>query len=130
MQRMLATRAVLGGEQSGHVLLLDHAPTGDGLLTGLHLLSRVAETRKPLAELAGMMTRFPQVLVAVRVDDKQAAMSSQRLTEAIAAAEHELGDNGRVLVRPSGTEPVIRVMVEAADRGQAQRLVERIASRM
>lgn len=126
LERMLEINAVLGGEQSGHVLLLDHATTGDGMLTGLHLLSRMAETKQSLADLAGVVTKFPQALLAVRVADKAAAMSSPQLTDAIAEAEAELGDNGRVLVRPSGTEPVIRVMVEASDEltaGQVARLI-------
>jgi phosphoglucosamine mutase len=128
LDRMRTAGLVLGGEQSGHVVLLDHATTGDGVLTGLHLLSRVAETGKPLADLASVMRRLPQVLVAVGVEDRAAAMSSPALADAIAAAEHELGGGGRVLVRPSGTEPVIRVMVEAADESTAHTHAERIAA--
>jgi phosphoglucosamine mutase len=128
LERMLETGAVLGGEQSGHVVLRDYAPTGDGLLSGLHLLARVAESGRPLAELASAMTRFPQALVAVRVVDKAAAMASPKLSTAIAAAERELNGNGRVLVRPSGTEPVVRVMVEAREERIANALAARVAN--
>jgi len=113
---------VLGGEQSGHIILADHATTGDGLLTGLHLLATAASRGQPLADLARVMTRYPQVLITVGGVDKSAAASSRELAAAVRSAEAELGDSGRVLVRPSGTEPAVRVMVEAVDPGQAQRL--------
>jgi phosphoglucosamine mutase len=119
---------VLGGEQSGHIILADHATTGDGLLTGLHLLATAAARGQPLAELARVMTRYPQVLITVRGVDKAAAASSSELAEAVRSAEAELGDSGRVLVRPSGTEPAVRVMVEAVDFGQAQRLADGLAA--
>jgi len=128
LERMHAEGVVLGGEPSGHVVLLDHATTGDGLLTGLQLLSRVAGTGRPLAELAAVMTRLPQVLVGVAVTDRAAAMSSPDLVAAVADAERELGDSGRILVRPSGTEPVIRVMVEAPDEETAQQVAQRVAA--
>ncbi|MFC4057748.1 phosphoglucosamine mutase [Planomonospora corallina] len=116
----------LGGEQSGHVIMLDHATTGDGLLTSLHLLAAVAHQGRPLAELASVMTRLPQVLVNVKGVDRAKA-SVPALAEAVAEAERELGETGRVLIRPSGTEPMIRVMVEAASPEQAERLAERLA---
>jgi phosphoglucosamine mutase len=125
LERMRADGVSLGGEQSGHVILLDHATTGDGVLTGLHLLARMAETGKGLAELADVVTRLPQVLVNVRVADKDAAMA--RLFELTAAAEDELGGDGRVLVRPSGTEPLIRVMVEAPTEELARAVAESLA---
>ncbi len=118
----------LGGEQSGHVVFLDHATTGDGVLTALQLLSRVAASRRPLSELAAVMERMPQVLVNVRVPDKAAAMESAELADAVRAAETELGDTGRVLVRPSGTEPVVRVMVEAATEEAARTTADRVAA--
>ena len=120
----------LGGEQSGHVLLLEHATTGDGVLTGLHLLARVASTGKSLAELAAVMRRLPQVLVNVRGVDKSRAAGAAldpALAEAVSTAEAELADSGRVLLRPSGTEPMVRVMVEAADAEQAHQLADRLA---
>jgi len=119
---------VLGGEQSGHVIMLAHATTGDGLLTAIQLLAQVAATGKPIAELAAVMTRLPQVLVNVRGVDKTRMGSSVELTTAVAAAESELGTSGRVLLRPSGTEPLVRVMVEAADVDQARAVADRLAA--
>ncbi len=116
-----------GGEQSGHVIMLDHATTGDGVLTSLHLLSAMARTGRPLAELAKVMHRLPQVLINVRGVDKSRAKTSAELTAAIEAAESELGDTGRVLIRPSGTEPMVRVMVEAAAEDQAHAVATRLA---
>ncbi|MGF1426384.1 phosphoglucosamine mutase [Kitasatospora sp. LaBMicrA B282] len=117
----------LGGEQSGHVILLDHATTGDGTLTGLMLGARLAATKQPLADLATVMTRLPQVLINVKGVDKGRVAGCEELTTAVKAAEVELGGTGRVLLRPSGTEPVVRVMVEAADHDQAERVAEQLA---
>ncbi|MGI4893896.1 MAG: phosphoglucosamine mutase [Janthinobacterium lividum] len=117
----------IGGEQSGHVVLPSHATTGDGVLTAVHLLARMAETGRSLAELAGVMQRLPQVLINVRDVDKTRAGSDEILLAAIAAAEAELGEAGRVLLRPSGTEPLVRVMVEAARTEHAQQIAERLA---
>jgi len=116
-----------GGEQSGHVIMLDHATTGDGVLTGLHLLAAMARRGRPLDELAKVMTRLPQVLINVTGVDKSRAKTSPELSAAVQAAETELGDTGRVLIRPSGTEPMVRVMVEAAEQEQAQAVAERLA---
>ncbi len=124
---MRAGQYALGGEQSGHIILLDHATTGDGLLTALHLLAVAASRGKSLAELVSVMTRYPQVLINIPGVDKSLVGSSHALTAAVRAAEAELGDSGRVLVRPSGTEHAIRVMVEAVDSGQARRLAGRLA---
>jgi phosphoglucosamine mutase len=126
LERMRADGLALGGEQSGHVILLDHATTGDGILTGLHLLGRIAQTGRPLAELASVMTRLPQVLVNVRVPDKAQAMTAAAAL--VADAEAELAGDGRVLVRPSGTEPLVRVMVEAVSAQRAQQVADRIAA--
>jgi phosphoglucosamine mutase len=117
----------LGGEQSGHVIMLDHATTGDGTLTALHLLARVAETGTPLRDLAGVMTRLPQVLVNVRGVDRGGVEECEPLQKAVAEASAELGETGRVLLRPSGTEPVVRVMVEAAEVAQAEAVAARLA---
>ncbi|MCX5194962.1 phosphoglucosamine mutase [Streptomyces sp. NBC_00249] len=117
----------LGGEQSGHVIILDHATTGDGTLTGLLLAARVAATGRPLAELAGVMERLPQVLINVPDVDKSRVRTSGELAAAVADAERELGATGRVLLRPSGTEPLVRVMVEAADIEQARAVAGRLA---
>jgi phosphoglucosamine mutase len=118
----------LGGEQSGHVVMTDFATTGDGLLTALHLLAEVAASGKTLAELAAGVTKFPQVLINVRGVDKAAVDTCAEVQAAVAAAEAELGDEGRVLLRPSGTEPVIRVMVEAATHEKASDVAESLAS--
>ncbi|MEU3610969.1 phosphoglucosamine mutase [Streptomyces sp. NPDC002623] len=117
----------LGGEQSGHVIILDHATTGDGTLTGLMLAARVAETGKSLRELASVMERLPQVLVNVPDVDRSRVGDSAELAVAVAEAERELGATGRVLLRPSGTEPLVRVMVEAADIEQARSVAGRLA---
>jgi phosphoglucosamine mutase len=117
----------LGGEQSGHVIFADHATTGDGVLTGLHIAARVKATGKSLKELASAMTVLPQVLINVKGVDKEAAPSNQPLIAAVVAAEAELGHNGRVLLRPSGTEPVVRVMVEATSQDMAHSLATSLA---
>ncbi|MEU6505422.1 MULTISPECIES: phosphoglucosamine mutase [unclassified Streptomyces] len=117
----------LGGEQSGHVIILDHATTGDGTLTGLLLAARVAETGRSLRELASVMERLPQVLINVPDVDKSRVRTSADLAAAVTEAEHELGETGRVLLRPSGTEPLVRVMVEAADIEQARSVAGRLA---
>jgi phosphoglucosamine mutase len=116
----------LGGEQSGHVVMPAHATTGDGLLTAMHLMSRVAATGRPLAELAGVMTRLPQVLVNVKVADKAAVATSSTVSEAVAEVEAELGETGRVLLRPSGTEQLVRVMVEAPSHEVAEAAAQRL----
>ncbi len=127
LEEMLAGGFVLGGEQSGHIILSELATTGDGLLTALHLMAIVAASGRSLAELAATVPRFPQALVNVRVADKAGALAAEPVLRAVAAAEAELGSAGRVLLRPSGTEPVVRVMVEAAIEADAVRISEQIA---
>jgi len=117
----------LGGEQSGHIVFGDHATTGDGILTGLSLVARMAATGKSLAELATVMTVFPQILINVSGVDRARLEADAGVAEAVAAFSAELGDTGRVLLRPSGTEPVIRVMVEAADQSTADRVAHALA---
>jgi phosphoglucosamine mutase len=117
----------LGGEQSGHIVFSDYATTGDGILTGLSLVARMAETGKTLAELAQVMTVFPQILINVKGVDRERLDGDQGVADAVAAFEAELGDTGRVLLRPSGTEPVVRVMVEAADQATADRVAHALA---
>jgi phosphoglucosamine mutase len=117
----------LGGEQSGHVVLPGHATTGDGLLTALRLMGRVSATGTPLATLTKVMRRLPQVLVNVRVADKAAAVVAPEVTAAVADAEVELGETGRVLLRQSGTEQLVRVMVEASSVQNAQDIADRLA---
>ena len=118
----------LGGEQSGHIIFQEHATTGDGILTGLQLAAEMARTGRTLAELADVMTVFPQVLINVRGVDRTRVHDSAPLAEAVAAEEALLGDSGRVLLRASGTEPMVRVMVEAADQETAQAVAERLAA--
>ncbi|MFG3353671.1 phosphoglucosamine mutase [Streptomyces sp. NPDC048001] len=127
LEAMKESGYALGGEQSGHVIVLDHATTGDGTLTGLMLAARIAATGRSLAELAGVMERLPQILVNVRDVDKSRVGSSAELSQAVAEAERDLGATGRVLLRPSGTEPLVRVMVEAADIEQAHAVAGRLA---
>ncbi|OAH49325.1 phosphoglucosamine mutase [Microbacterium oleivorans] len=126
LERMNEGKFSLGGEQSGHVIMSEYATTGDGLLTGLHLAAEVVRQRKPLSELAKVMTVFPQVLLNVKGVERSRATDPDVL-EAVAAAEAELGDAGRVLLRPSGTEPLVRVMVEAASENTAYKVAERLA---
>jgi phosphoglucosamine mutase len=125
---MLDGKYVLGGEQSGHIIMLDHATTGDGLLTALQLLAQAARQGRTLAELAAVMPRYPQVLINITGADKSLVATSPVLSDAVAAAEAELGESGRVLVRPSGTEPAVRVMVEAKEADQAQQMADRLAA--
>ena len=127
LEAMKAGGYAFGGEQSGHVILLDHATTGDGVLTALHLLAAMARRESPLHELVKVMTRLPQVLINVRGVDKARAGDSPELAAAIESAQAELGETGRVLIRPSGTEPMVRVMVEAAGADQAKAVAERLA---
>lgn len=117
----------LGGEQSGHVIMSRYATTGDGLLTGLQLVSEMARTGKSLAELASIMTVYPQILVNVKDVDRSRAADDEGVQAAVAAVAAELGDSGRVLLRPSGTEQLVRVMVEAADEATARRHAEQLA---
>ena len=127
LEEMRKSGYVLGGEQSGHMIFLEHNSTGDGLVTALQFLAACKRAGKPAAEMARVMTRFPQRLINVRVKDKHALPDCAPVWDAVKAAEGELGEDGRVLIRTSGTEPVVRVMVEAADEAQANEVCERLA---
>jgi phosphoglucosamine mutase len=118
----------LGGEQSGHIIFAEHATTGDGLLSAVKLLGAVVVSGKPLAELVGIMTRLPQVLVNVRDVDRDALPGADAVWDAVHAEEEALDGGGRILVRPSGTEPVVRVMVEAGTEAAASEVAERLAA--
>ncbi|KMJ56933.1 phosphoglucosamine mutase [Bacillus sp. LL01] len=119
---------LLGGEQSGHIIFLDYNTTGDGMLTGLQLVNILKLTKKSLSELAGEMTKFPQLLVNIRVTDKHRVTENEKVKAVIEAVEAEMNGNGRILVRPSGTEPLVRVMAEAPTQEQCDEYVERIAA--
>jgi phosphoglucosamine mutase len=118
----------LGGEQSGHIIFLDYNTTGDGLLTGLQLANIMKATNKPLSELAAEMKKYPQVLVNIRVTDKHHVTDNEKVKAVIEEVEAEMNGNGRILVRPSGTEPLVRVMAEAATAELCQEYVNRIAA--
>lgn len=128
LQSMLETGAVLGGEQSGHLIFTERHTTGDGILTALQLLSLIARTRTDLAQLVKQIPRFPQILENVRVASKAGLDEATPIWDAVREAEASLGDSGRVLVRPSGTEPLIRVMVEASDEAAARKAVDSIVA--
>jgi phosphoglucosamine mutase len=127
LQSMRAGGHTLGGEQSGHIIFLDRATTGDGILTGLRLLGIVARSRRPLSELARVMQRLPQVLVNVRVAARESLRASDATWRAVGEEEARLGEHGRVLVRASGTEPLVRVMVEAESLEEAEAVAQRLA---
>jgi phosphoglucosamine mutase len=116
----------LGGEQSGHIIMREHATTGDGILTALQVLQRMSRTASSLRDLASVVTRLPQVLVNVPGVDKDRTDDAE-LAAAVAVEQDKLGDTGRVLLRPSGTEPLVRVMVEAASSEEATAVAERLA---
>ena len=127
LEAMLQSDFNLGGEQSVHVIMRDHANTGDGLLTALQLLAEVKRTGQTLQELSRVMVRFPQVLINVKNVAKERLATSNVIADAVKAAEAELGSNGRVLLRASGTEPLVRVMVEAQSDSVAQSVATKLA---
>ncbi len=127
LEELRARGLSLGGEQSGHIIFTDTATTGDGVLTALHVMGCVARSGRPLAELASVVRRLPQVLVNVPVADRNAVAKSPVVTAAVEAAAAELGDSGRILLRPSGTEQLVRVMVEAQTQQHADEIAQRLA---
>lgn len=127
LEELTAGNFALGGEQSGHIVMPAYATTGDGVLTGLHLMATIASTGKSLADLAAVVHKLPQVLINVQVQDREAGAQAPTVQAAVALAEDELGETGRVLLRPSGTEPLVRVMVEAETQDQARTVAERVA---
>ena len=127
LEEMRAKGYAIGGEQSGHMILLEHNSTGDGLMTAVQFLAAVKRTGKSVSDAVKVMTRFPQTLINVRVADKHTVSEKPAVKEAVAAAEASLGEDGRVLLRPSGTEPVVRVMVEALRKEDADAHAKAIA---
>ena len=130
LERMKEIGASLGGEQSGHLIFLDENTTGDGLLSALHLLEVMVETRKPLSELAKVMEVLPQALVNASVPNhkKESYMEYPEIAEAIAKLDAKFAGEGRVLIRPSGTEPLVRVMIEGKDQQQIQKEAQELAN--
>ncbi|HXF57002.1 MAG TPA: phosphoglucosamine mutase [Actinomycetota bacterium] len=128
LEEMLARGAVLGGEQSGHIIFLRHATTGDGLLTAVQFLGLARRKGASVADLASVISRYPQVLLNVEVARREELDRAAPVWEAVRQAQAELGDSGRVLVRPSGTEPLVRVMVEAPTEEEARRHAEAVAA--
>jgi phosphoglucosamine mutase len=128
LEEMMANSYSFGGEQSGHVVFLDHTTTGDGILTGLLLAAQVVQSGRSLRELASVMTRLPQFLINVKDVEKDTVDSNQAVQAAVAQAQKELAGVGRVLLRKSGTEQVVRVMVEAPTPDQAARVADRLAA--
>ncbi len=128
LEEMRAKGYAIGGEQSGHMILLEHNSTGDGLMTAVQFLAAIKRTGKTVSEAVKVMTRFPQTLINVRVADKHTVSEKPAVKEAVAAAEAALGEDGRVLLRPSGTEPVVRVMVEALKKEDADTHAKAIAA--
>jgi phosphoglucosamine mutase len=125
---MESTGFILGGEQSGHIIFREHSTTGDGLLTGLQVAAEMARSGKTLAELATVMTALPQILVNVKNVNLSALAGDAEIAALVAELEAELGDTGRILLRPSGTEPLVRIMVEAATQERADDVAHRIAA--
>ena len=126
MEEMRKNNYSLGGEQSGHIIFLDYNTTGDGLLTGIQLVNIMKLTGKSLSELAGEMKKFPQRLVNVKVTDKHHVTDNAKVKEVIEKVEAEMNGNGRILVRPSGTEPLVRVMAEAPTEELCVKYVDEI----
>ena len=126
LEEMLKNDYNFGGEQSGHLIFLDYGTTGDGMLSAVQLAKIIVEKEQSLADLAKEMPKYPQLLKNLRVEDKQAMMTNERILEVIKEVEGEMNGEGRVLVRPSGTEPLVRVMVEAKTEELCEQYVNRI----
>jgi phosphoglucosamine mutase len=127
LEKMRETGAVLGGEQSGHILLLEHNTTGDGLITALQILKIMKKSGRKMSQLAALMNTLPQVLKNVKVKNKHEAMKNPKFISAVEKIQKELGGRGRVLVRPSGTEPLVRIMVEGSDEKELKEIAEKLA---
>ncbi len=128
LEALAESGAVLGGEQSGHVIMAEYATTGDGIMTGLHLAAEIARTGKSLTELASVMTVYPQVMVNVKGVNRESLGGDDTIAAAVVVAQERLGSKGRVLLRPSGTEPLVRVMVEASDQAIADEIANDLAA--
>jgi len=127
LEKMKETGAVLGGEQSGHIIFLEHATTGDGLLTSLKLVEVMKRTGLPLSQLAREMEKQPQLLVNIRMEDKDTILSHDLVTAAMNRAETKLGEMGKLVVRPSGTEPLVRIMAQGPQQYLLEEVIEEIS---
>jgi len=127
VEEMLKKGSIIGGEQSGHIILLDYNNTGDGLITALMVLKVILDSGKSLSQLASIVTKYPQILINIPVSSKDSFLRDNYLQEFIKREEQFLSDRGRILVRPSGTEPLVRVMVEAMEEVQMKEIAEKIA---
>ena len=127
MEEMLKNKYSLGGEQSGHIIFSEYAKTGDGILTAVQLLCAMIKNNKPLSELGAMMVKYPQVLMNVRVADKNGWQDKAAIQDIIKKYQTELGDNGQILVRASGTEPLIRIMAEGPEQSRLEKIASAIA---
>jgi phosphoglucosamine mutase len=130
LEMMVARGCTLGGESSGHIICLDRVTTGDGIVSALQVLRAAVERDTPLHELRRGMSKYPQVLINVRARNPEALAQRSEIARAVAEAERELGARGRILIRPSGTEPLIRVMVEGSDASQVAALAKQLAGRV
>ena len=127
LESMLKNGYKIGGEQSGHIIFADYSTTGDGLITALQVLASIKRSGKKASELTNLMKTYPQILINVRVATKESWEDKEAIQAAIKKGEKELGSDGRILVRPSGTEPLIRVMAEGPDEAQIDRICKEIA---
>ena len=127
LEEMIKSGYQLGGEQSGHIIFSEFSRTGDGILTAVRLLGAMVRNNQPLSEMGALMTKYPQILLNVRVADKQGWEEKQKIKEIVNYYENVLGDNGQILVRASGTEPLIRIMAEGPDQAQLETIAANIA---
>ena len=130
LERMLQNGAIVGGEQSGHIIYLEHATSGDGLLTSLKLLEVMQRTGLPLSRLAAEMEKQPQLLVNIRLENTEKVMAHASVVEAIARAQQKLGEWGKLVVRPSGTEPLLRIMAQGPDQYLLQEVIDDIKGKV
>jgi len=128
LEKMIEKGALLGGEQSGHIIFLEHATTGDGLLSSLKLAEAMQRTGLPLSELAREMEKQPQILVNIKLEDKDTILAHTLVKDSLLRAENKLGENGKLVVRPSGTEPLVRIMAQGPDQHLLQEVIDEISA--
>ncbi|HPT70292.1 MAG TPA: phosphoglucosamine mutase, partial [Syntrophomonas sp.] len=128
LEKMMETGALLGGEQSGHIIFLAHATTGDGLLSSLKLAEVMKRTGLPLSDLAREMEKQPQMLVNIKLEDKDTILAHDLVVASMQAAERKLGEQGKLVVRPSGTEPLVRIMAQGPNQDLLQEVIDEISA--